>query len=315
MNTIQIDCFISAAETLNFTKTAKNLYISQPTVTHHIAALESELGYQLFERINKKISLTPAGKKLYKSMKSISVDFNNAVVSAKKYGDGFRQELVIGCGSSEFEEVFLPEIIRAFKTQHKDVYVSFNMEPIREKMVALQEEKIDILFSTTGMVNDTSRFDYISLVRYPMVCVMNKENRLAGKNCITMDDIAGQNLILLDHAFAPPEMDALQKQLEKKYQSNILQYVSNVRLGHLIILCNMGIAIMPEFKYQKNEALVQRPFAWYEDIAYGISLKKNEDREYVKDFAKMTEKYFKQSSYGRGASMCASNASQVVLRQ
>ncbi len=300
MNSIQIQCFICAAETLNFTKTSKLLYISQPTVTHHISSLESELGYALFERVNKQVFLTPAGKYFYKSMKSIDSELNNAILNAKKYGNGYRKELVIGCGSSEFEEAFLPSIIQGFKETHRNIYISFNMQPIREKMVLLQEEKIDVLFSTTRMIHDRNRFEYIPLRSYPMICVMSRKNKLATLTSITLDDIGEQNLILLDPNYAPPEMDELQKKIEKRYPANIIHYLSDVRHSHLIILCNMGIAIMPEFKYQKNEALLAIPFVWHEKISYGISVKKGIDKPYVKAFVDLTKKSFKNRS-GRTA--------------
>lgn len=109
-----------------------------------------------------------------------------------------------------------------------------------------------------------------------------------------MDDIGEQNLILLDQNYAPPEMDELQKKIEKRYQANIIHYLSDVRLSHLIILCNMGIAIMPEFKYQKNEKLIAVPFEWNEKISYGISLKKGDEKPYVKEFVTITQKIFNE---------------------
>ncbi len=301
MNSIQMECFICAAETLNFTKTAKLLYISQPTVTHHITSLENELGYELFERVNKQVFLTPAGKYFYRSMKSIDSEISNAVLRAKKYGEGYRKELIIGCGSSEFEEGFLPFVIQEFKKQNSDIYVSFNMDPIREKMALLQEEKMDVLFSTTRMIHDRNRFDYIPLRSYQMVCVMNRENKLAERNGISMEDIGGQNLILLDQNYAPPEMDELQKKIEKRYHANIIHYLSDVRLSHLIILCNMGIAVMPEFKYQKNESLIAVPFAWHERISYGIAVKKGDERPYVKVFVDITKKVFHEKQAVEGS--------------
>lgn len=289
MNSIQLECFISAAETLNFTKTAKLLYISQPTVTHHISTLESELGYLLFERVNKQVFLTPAGKSFYKSMKAVSSEFHNAMIRAKKYGDGYKQELVIGCGSSVFEEQFLPELIQQFKQTHEDIYISFHVDPIREKMVLLQQEKIDILFSTTEVNPDRKRFAHIPLQTYGMVCVMNHQNKLAHLKKIRMEDIGNQNLILMDRNYATPEIEELQKVLEKKYEANVIQYLSDVRLTHLIILCDMGIAIMPEFKYHENEKLIALPFEWDKKVSYGITMKKGEERIFVKEFAELAK--------------------------
>ena len=53
MNTQQLECFIHVADKLNFTKAAEELYLSTPTVTHHIKSLEEELGAQLFYRTSK----------------------------------------------------------------------------------------------------------------------------------------------------------------------------------------------------------------------------------------------------------------------
>ena len=294
MTSVQIECFICAAETLNFTKTARMLYISQPTVTHHITSLENELGYLLFERKNKQVLLTPAGKYFYHSMKGINSEFHNVILNAKKFGAGYKNELVIGCGSSEFEEEFLPDVIQQFAKTHRDIYISFHMNPIREKMALFQEEKIDVLFSTTKMNNDTRRFEYIPLCSYPMVCVMNRKNKLADLRAVTMDQLENQNIILLDKNYAPPEMDELQRIIEKKYQANIIQCLSNVRMSHLIILCNMGIAIMPEFKYQRNENLIAVPFEWGEKVSYGISVKRGDEKPYVKEFVRMTKEFFEK---------------------
>ena len=69
--TIQdITCFLKLAETLNYTKTAEELFISQPAVTRHINSLEDELGVKLFDRsVKRSITLTEAGKLYYKGVK------------------------------------------------------------------------------------------------------------------------------------------------------------------------------------------------------------------------------------------------------
>ncbi|MCR5230250.1 MAG: LysR family transcriptional regulator, partial [Solobacterium sp.] len=61
MNTKQIDCCIELARTLNFSRAADNLFISQPTLSYQIRLLEEEIGFALFERSGKGASLTPAG--------------------------------------------------------------------------------------------------------------------------------------------------------------------------------------------------------------------------------------------------------------
>ena len=61
MTTKQIDCCIELAHTLNFSRAAENMFVSQPTLTYQIRLLEEEVGFPIFERSGKGVALTPAG--------------------------------------------------------------------------------------------------------------------------------------------------------------------------------------------------------------------------------------------------------------
>ena len=78
-----ISCFLKLAETLNYTKTAEELFISQPAVTRHINSLEDELGIKLFDRsVKRSIILTEEGKIYLKGLKkcvNIYTDTLNAI--------------------------------------------------------------------------------------------------------------------------------------------------------------------------------------------------------------------------------------------
>ena len=58
MNTIQLECFLSVAEHLNFSRASEELKITQPAVSHQIRSLEEELDVRLFRRTSKSVSLT-----------------------------------------------------------------------------------------------------------------------------------------------------------------------------------------------------------------------------------------------------------------
>ena len=61
---VKLKSFLHTAESLSFSEAAKQLYLTQPTISHHIKALERELGVELFTRCNSKIKLTEAGRLL-----------------------------------------------------------------------------------------------------------------------------------------------------------------------------------------------------------------------------------------------------------
>ena len=61
MNTSQLECFISLANTLNYMKTSEQLGLTQPAVTKQIQSLETELCCKLFNRTTRSVTLTRAG--------------------------------------------------------------------------------------------------------------------------------------------------------------------------------------------------------------------------------------------------------------
>ena len=99
MNTQQLECFTCVADKLNFTKAAEELYLSTPTVTHHIKSLEEELGTKLFHRTSKMVQLTETGALFYSDAKDI---LNKIDLSQKKIVKASTRNLSflrIGCSS------------------------------------------------------------------------------------------------------------------------------------------------------------------------------------------------------------------------
>ena len=62
MDTLQLRLFVSLSQTLNFTKTANEFYVTQPTVSNYIKSLENSLGVTLLNRNSHSVSLTAEGK-------------------------------------------------------------------------------------------------------------------------------------------------------------------------------------------------------------------------------------------------------------
>ena len=66
MNTTQLECFVTVANFLNFSRAAEHLRITQPAVSHHIKALEQELHVTIFDRRNGKVVLSREGEEVIK---------------------------------------------------------------------------------------------------------------------------------------------------------------------------------------------------------------------------------------------------------
>ena len=80
MNLKQLEAFVQVAEGGSFSKAARELYLTQPTISAHISSLEKELNVRLFVRNTKEVSLSDNGKDLYKYAKQM-VDLQGKIES------------------------------------------------------------------------------------------------------------------------------------------------------------------------------------------------------------------------------------------
>ena len=85
----QLDIFCRVAEKQSFSKAAQSVYLTQPTVSEHVASLEKLLGVQLLDRVGRKVKLTKAGEIYYKYAKKI-IDLRG---EAQQVLDSFLQGL------------------------------------------------------------------------------------------------------------------------------------------------------------------------------------------------------------------------------
>jgi len=91
-----LECFVAAAEELNFTHAAARLHVSQPPFSKQIHDLEVELGIELFQRQPKGVSLTAAGRVFLLDAKFILQTSEEAIKKAQRISRGEIGELVVG---------------------------------------------------------------------------------------------------------------------------------------------------------------------------------------------------------------------------
>lgn len=96
MNEHQIECFLAAAQERSFSRAARKLYMTQPAITHQIAALEKELNVSLFKRGAAGVALTPHGERFLSPAQNLQDAFYLARSSVQEKQEGHRP-IVLGC--------------------------------------------------------------------------------------------------------------------------------------------------------------------------------------------------------------------------
>ncbi len=113
VDTNRLETFLRAVETLNFSETAKQLHMSQPTISHHIKTLEQEMGAVLFTRTNTGLQLTEAGRLLLPWARRLLHDTNNMQAMMSSIQEDVVGELRMACSTTAGKYV-LPQMAARF---------------------------------------------------------------------------------------------------------------------------------------------------------------------------------------------------------
>ena len=145
MNTTQLRYFLELSRTLNYSTAAQQLYITQPTLSRSIMALEDEIGAKLFFRESGNVSLTPAGKLFLQEMEPLSLRYDGLLRRVKNLGSGLAGEIHIALSNEQQMPDTLISAIKAFSAACPNVEFQFSRMNTGEMMTALREEAVDLM--------------------------------------------------------------------------------------------------------------------------------------------------------------------------
>lgn len=129
MNLNHLQAFLSLGETLNFTRAAKTLGITQPSISRQIKALEEQLGIPLFHRDHHRVALTPEGNDLRASLQPLLEEVQNRIRASRDRSEAVDGPLAFGC-LPEVGQHFFMKLLVAFRDQHPriDLRIRFAMD-------------------------------------------------------------------------------------------------------------------------------------------------------------------------------------------
>jgi DNA-binding transcriptional LysR family regulator len=191
---LQFNIFLIAAETLNFSRTAERLNMSQPSVTQNIRRIEQHFGTALFERTGRKLALTEAGMALIplaRQMVAISRRTDELMGALK--GE-IRGHLKLGCSTTP-GKYLLPVLLTEFMRMHPLVQVTCNVTARALAMQALEQGTVQIAFtSTPDEFTDNIEFDLF--YSDPLVLIVPLDHPWADLGEISADQLQKASLIM-----------------------------------------------------------------------------------------------------------------------
>lgn len=238
----QIKAFISVANSLNFTKTAEELFMTQSSVSKVIKSLENELGTQLFYR-NPKIELTEIGKAIYKQSINIVALVESIPLEIENYYELNKGELKIGIppltGSS-----FFPRIIGEFNSKYPNVEIQLFENGSKQIENRLEAGKLDIGI----MVSDPLKcdiYDTIEFVRSPLLVVVNTNNVLSNNKMIKFDELRNEKFVLFQEDFRLYD-NIIERCKINNFEPYIICKSSQREFIAEMVSSGVGVAFLPE---------------------------------------------------------------------
>lgn len=197
MNSQQIKIFLSIAACKNFSLAAEQLYLSQSVVSYHVSVLEKEIGFSLFDRNTHGVELTPAGTAFYKSMTSIVTQYEDALEKARKIAAGSQNKLSI-CFGTPTSPTMIGQIVNRIYSILSLEEIELSKRSYEDVLQPLLSGSADILFTYPPFFRENLGLQRKDFCMTWTSCMMCPQHPLANRTSLSLSDLKGQTLILVD---------------------------------------------------------------------------------------------------------------------
>jgi len=191
--------FIAVAEEMHFGKAAARLGMSQPPLSQQIRALETELGFRLFERTSRRVLLTDAGRLFLPEAHKVLAQVDQATNVARRAASGDIGQLAIGFVTSAPLIEAIASSFRRFRQAHPHIRLALRELALDAQVAALADRALDVGFiralDTPLLPPDLSAR---MLLEEDMVVALRRDHPLAARPTLAIADLADQPFVLYD---------------------------------------------------------------------------------------------------------------------
>jgi len=226
----QLKYFVKSAEYLNFSEAAKHLFITQSTLSQQIKQLEFELGFSLFLRNSRHISLTEAGEEFLPFAKRTIQDAEDAVQRLNDLQNVKTGTLRVGVTYSL--STVLTEGLIDFMRSFPGIRLEICYKTVVELQELLRERKLDFILSYKPLA-DSPDIDAMPLFENTLAVVVDKEHPLAKKSRVKLSELRAYNLVLPSQGLQARSM------LDKLMEGKDFELTSRLELNETNILLQM----------------------------------------------------------------------------
>ena len=243
MNLKQLEAFVQIADSGSFSKAAKDLYLTQPTISAHVSTLEKELNTRLFVRNTKEVKLSDSGTVLYDYAKQM-------IVLQKQIEDTFAvreekaQQRITIAASTIPAQYLLPDILANFVEKYPNQQFKIIEADSSQVVEMVVNHKVDIGFA--GTVIDKRLCKYIPFYQDELIVIAPNNEKYRNISCADASWIINEPLIMRE------EGSGTRKEAEKQLKKigvniaklNVIASMENPEAIKRAVASGMGVSLI-----------------------------------------------------------------------
>lgn len=292
MNTVQLECFVSVAEHLNFSKASKALKITQPAVSHQIQTLEEELEVKLFHRTSKSVSLTQEGILFLADAQLIL----KTALSAKERL-GMREHFIpfeLGC-HNHMELNLLPPILKQLMQEFPLLRPSIRLVPFPSLISLVENSQVQAALGIKEESKKSILF-FKELCVVPVACVCSPEHPLAQHQTLTKDQLKGNFIACSPRQISNAVFSA---------QSGVLAdlppeqrfYTENIESALALAKAGIGYTLYPDIPQAREAGLCYLPVHDLPGISFGVYYPYGQNHPVLKRFLTLISRSLQERDF------------------
>lgn len=268
----QLKAFCTVVRLGSVSRAAEAMFLSQPSVSLLVAALERELGHKLLARAGRRMQLTDEGQVLYELARPIVEGVESLESEFRRRISGRQaQSLDIAAGTSTIQYL-LPPLVKRFRELYPEVELRLHNVTGRDGLALLRAGEVDL--AVGSMLEVPSDLDYAPVHFFDPVLIMPRDHPLAGRREIRIEDLSPYGLIL------PPKRLTTYRLVDAVFRARGVPYTVALEVGgwELIkqyVAMGLGISIVTSICLTGREELATHNLRrYFPQRSYGVVIRK-----------------------------------------
>ena len=243
MDISALQAFIAVARNGSFSKASEQLFVTQPAISKRVAALEEELGTQLFNRIARQISLTESGKQLIPKAQELVHQAEDMQRYASNLNDDISGNLSIAI-SHHIGLHRMPPILKEFNLRHPEVQLDIRFEDSDQAFSAVEHGDIEFAVITLPtelpekLIKETVWQDQLNIM-------VGLEHPLSNQSDISLEVLAAYQCVL------PDKETETHKIIDRQFKEfglemKVQMETNNLETLKMLVGAGLGWSLLPK---------------------------------------------------------------------